>query len=102
MSDQTLSARIGDAAPTLERLNEGCCPDCNPRYFHPGPRGGEARNVKHANCGSKFWYGPPFPLTRVDNDDQFYNLSARVQLKDLNRLFVEARTSALSPPSRGT
>lgn len=60
----------------------GTCPDCGSTNFHPGPRGGMAWNVKCAKCGSKFWYSPPFTPHRIDNEDQFYDLTVTKRLSE--------------------
>jgi hypothetical protein len=68
---------------TLAPLNDaGTCPDCGGEQFIIGPSGGNALNIKCADCGSKFWYSPPFPPERIDNDDCFYT-SAAVPLREV-------------------
>lgn len=61
---------------------DGACPACGSKEFHPGPRGGSARNIKCAGCGQKYWYRPPFPPERIDNDDACYDLTVRQQLME--------------------
>jgi hypothetical protein len=59
----------------------GSCPLCGCFEFHPGPRGGAARNIKCAQCGVKLWYSPPFIPSLVFNEDQFYDLAVRERLQ---------------------
>lgn len=47
-------------------LKNGECPDCRHGYFHPGPRGGCAINVKCARCGNCFNYCGVLPSHRID------------------------------------
>lgn len=57
-------------------FKNGKCPDCGSILFNPGPRGGNAHNIRCANCGAKFWYSPPFTSLRLlESDDRFYNLN---------------------------
>lgn len=60
---------------------DGACPDCGGKEFHPGPRGGSARNIMCAACGAKYWYCPPFPPERIDNDVACYDSMTRLQLQ---------------------
>lgn len=63
-------------------LNEdGACPACGCKEFHPGPWGGSARNIMCAACGTKYWYRPPFPPERIDNEDACYDLTVRQRLQ---------------------
>jgi hypothetical protein len=62
-------------------LNDrGACPLCGGFEFHPGPRGGAARNIKCATCAVKLWYCPGFKPSLVFNDDQFYDHTVRERL----------------------
>jgi hypothetical protein len=64
-----------------EILNErGTCPACGSVEFHPGPRGGAARNIMCAGCGTKYWYSPPFAPTLIFSDDQFFDRDVRQRL----------------------
>jgi hypothetical protein len=59
----------------LDYLNTHArCPDCDGVAFIIGPSGGMAVNIKCAagQCGSKFWFAPPFDPQRIDNDDACY------------------------------
>lgn len=57
----------------LDYLNTHAqCPDCDSKLFIEGPSGGASVNIKCAQCGSKFWYCPPFTPQRIDNSDEFY------------------------------
>jgi hypothetical protein len=47
-------------------LSSGQCPDCGGDKFHPGPRGGHARNVKCAACGSCFTNCTPLISHRIN------------------------------------
>lgn len=38
----------------LDSLARGICPDCASDRFYLGPRGGAARNIECAGCGSRF------------------------------------------------
>lgn len=77
MSHQPVSLRAG-------------CPDCGSSDFHPGPRGGAAINIKCANptCGAKFWYCIPFQSHRIDNSDEFYDLTQRNRLSDFTHRMI--------------
>lgn len=60
---------------------DGHCPLCAHEEFHPGPRGGAARNIMCASCRAKFWYCPPFqPKLIFDQGDECYDLTARERL----------------------
>lgn len=59
---------------------DGACPACGCNEFHPGPWGGSARNIMCAECGEKYWYRPPFPPERIDNEDGCYDLTVRQRL----------------------
>lgn len=56
---------------------ETACPDCGSELFNPGPRGGHAHNIRCAQCGSKFWFSPPFTPTRIDSEDRFFCLTLK-------------------------
>jgi hypothetical protein len=71
------------AGPSGWDFSHAACPDCGSRYFHPGPRGEAARNIKCAGCGAKFWYAPPLPPRRIHDDDKLYNLGVREELERL-------------------
>lgn len=60
---------------------DGACPSCGGKEFHPGPRGGSARNIMCADCGQRYWYCPPFPPECIDNDEAGYDLTTRERLK---------------------
>lgn len=59
---------------------DGACPACGCKDFHPGPRGGSARNIMCAECGGKYWYCPPLPPERIYNDVACYDLTTRQRL----------------------
>lgn len=56
---------------------ESACPDCGSQWFNPGPRGGLAHNIRCAQCGSKFWFSPPFTPVRIDTEDRFFHLNLK-------------------------
>lgn len=69
----------------LSRLNQGVCPDCGDERFVMGPSGGMAHNIRCAGCGHKFWFSPPFPPMRIDNDDSFYTRAPINLREELSR-----------------
>lgn len=52
---------------------DGACPLCGCKEFHPGPRGGAARNIMCAQCGTKYCYCPPFTPGIIWNEDSVYD-----------------------------
>jgi hypothetical protein len=71
--------RLRNAANILNI--DGACPLCGCKDFHPGPRGGAARNIKCSDCGAKFWYSPPFqPHPIYGQPDEVYDMSVRERL----------------------
>lgn len=72
-------ARFRNRADILN--GDGACPSCGCKDFHPGPSGGSARNIMCAGCGAKYWYCPPFPPERIDNDVACYDLTLRQRLQ---------------------
>lgn len=64
--------------PDIEgALNRGeYCPDCGSKSFYSGPRGGLAMNIMCVQCGTRWWYSPPFTPHRIDNSPSVYNTHA--------------------------
>jgi DNA-directed RNA polymerase subunit RPC12/RpoP len=65
-----------DCEPVQFKDDTGC-PDCGSVLFHPGPRGGMAHNIRCAECGSKFWYSPPFTPLRIESHDSNFNFHVK-------------------------
>jgi hypothetical protein len=71
------------ATPSGWDFSRAACPDCDSRYFHPGPGGEGARKIKCAGCGAQFWYAPPRPPRRIHDEDKLYDLTVRQELERL-------------------
>jgi len=69
----------------IEFVRGRACPDCGSALFHPGPRGGLAHNIKCADCGSTFWYSPPFKSERIDPVDGAYDLTVTQTLAEIEK-----------------
>lgn len=53
------------------------CPTCDCNLFHEGPHGGEAINVRCAQCGAFWWYGGPFGFKPITSEPDLYAQRAR-------------------------
>ncbi len=74
--------------PTQDVLTQSLClehkcPDCGSEEFNHGPCGGEAENIRCAECGAKFWFSPPFTPVRIDNVDSVYDLENTFKLSEV-------------------
>lgn len=52
-----------------EQLMGGSCPTCGKSTFLHGPKGGNDENIRCEQCGSEFWFSPPFRAMRLERDN---------------------------------
>jgi len=76
-------------------IRGAACPDCGSKEFHPGPMGGSARNLMCAQCGSFFWFSPPFPSHRIESKPEYFDQTQRLTLAQFEAADQKARIERL-------
>ena len=84
----------GSSDDDLDALTHGVCPDCQGVRWYLGPRGGAARNIECAGCGSRF---NVTPLPR----EGILVFCHRIERGDRTGAFWERRPVRLIEPEEG-